>query len=118
MCDGIIYVLDIVSAKMTNTIVTIAASTVSINCHSKKVTRKIDCYILHTFLLVIMLLFIIAIICYHYAKHMFFCYCFVKIKVDSYDSLRIEETLTLHNVIIRMLSQFLTKIKITIIIYY
>ena len=29
---------------------------------------KIDCYILHTVSLVIMLLFIITIICYHYAK--------------------------------------------------
>ena len=28
-----------------------------------------DCYILLTVLLVIILLFIIAIICYHYAKH-------------------------------------------------
>ena len=27
-----------------------------------------DCYILHTVLLVIILLFIIAIICYHYAE--------------------------------------------------
>ena len=28
-----------------------------------------DCYTLQTVLLMIMLLFIIAIICYHYAKH-------------------------------------------------
>ena len=28
-----------------------------------------DCYILRTVLLVIILLFIIAITCYHYAKH-------------------------------------------------
>ena len=29
-----------------------------------------DCYVMDTFLLVIILLFIIAIICYHYTKHM------------------------------------------------
>ena len=34
-----------------------------------KVRYKMDCYILHTVLLVIVLLFIIDIICYHYAKH-------------------------------------------------
>ena len=41
----------------------------SINCHSRKVRYKIDCYILHTGLLAIILLLIIAIICYRYAKH-------------------------------------------------
>ena len=35
------------------------------NFHVKKVR---DCYIFHTFLLVIILLLIITIICYHYAK--------------------------------------------------
>ena len=44
-------------------------STVSINCHNKKVRYKIDCYILHKVLLVIILLLTITIICYYYAKH-------------------------------------------------
>ena len=41
-------------------------SAASINCHNKKV---INCYILHTVSLVIILALIITIICYHYAKH-------------------------------------------------
>ena len=48
---------------MTNTIVT----NVSINSDDKKVRYKIDCYVLH--ILVIILLLIITIICYNYAKH-------------------------------------------------
>ena len=60
--------MDMVSTKMTNTIATKATSTVSINCHSKKVRYKIDCYILHTDLFAIILLLIITIICYHFAK--------------------------------------------------
>ena len=63
--DEIISIMDILSTKMTNTIATNA----SINCHNKKVRYKIDCYILLTDLLVIILLLIIAINCYHYAKH-------------------------------------------------
>ena len=38
-CDEIIYAIDIVSTKKTNTIVT----NVSINCYSEKVRHKIDC---------------------------------------------------------------------------
>ena len=57
--------MDTVSTRMTNTIVTNA----SINGHYKKVRYKMDCYILHTILLVIMLLlFVIITTCYHYAK--------------------------------------------------
>ena len=63
-CDETIYVMDIVSTKMTNTV----ATNVTKNCHSKKVRYKFDCYILHTVLLVILLLLIITIISYHYAK--------------------------------------------------
>ena len=48
-----------------NTIATNIEITNSISCHSKKVK---DCFILHTVLLAILLLFIIIIICYHYAK--------------------------------------------------
>ena len=57
--------MDILSAKMTNTIAANVTSTALINCHSKKVR---DCYILHTVLLVIILLLIITITCYYYAK--------------------------------------------------
>ena len=54
-----------IATKRKNTIETNVMSTGSINCHSRKAR---DCYILHTGLLVIILLSIIAIICYHYAK--------------------------------------------------
>ena len=64
-CDEIILVMDIVSTKKTNTIATNVTSTDSINCHSKKVS---GCYVLHTVLLAIILLLIITIICYLYAK--------------------------------------------------
>ena len=47
----------------------IIATNVSINFQTNKVRYKIDCYILHTVSLVIVLPLIIAIICYHYAKH-------------------------------------------------
>ena len=64
-CDEIISAMDIVSTKMTNSI----AANVSRNYNDKKVRYKTDCYILHTVLLAIMLLLIIAITCYHYEKH-------------------------------------------------
>ena len=47
--------MDIVSTNVTNTI---ATGTVSINCHNKKVGYKIDCHILHTILLVVILLLV------------------------------------------------------------
>ena len=50
---------------MKNTI----AANVSVNCHSKKVRYKLDCYILHKVSLAIMLLLMVTIICYHYTKH-------------------------------------------------
>ena len=50
---------------MTNGIVTNVTSTASIICHSEKVK---DYYILYTVLFAVMLLLIITIICYHYAK--------------------------------------------------
>ena len=49
--NKIISVMDIASRKITNTI----ATNESINCHNKKVRCKIDCYILHTVLVVIIL---------------------------------------------------------------
>ena len=54
--------MDIESTKKTNTIVTNVTSTVT----STKNVR--DCYILHTVLLAIILLLMISIIYYHYAK--------------------------------------------------
>ena len=45
------------------------ATNVSIDSDSKKVICKIDCYIWHKVLLVIILLSVIIIICYHYAEH-------------------------------------------------
>ena len=68
-CDEIIFVMDIATTNMANTIATNATSVVSINCHNKKVRFKVDCYILHTVILEIILLLIITIICYHYAKY-------------------------------------------------
>ena len=57
--------MDIVSRNMANTIATNVTSTVSINCHSKKVRGW---YILLIVLLVIILLLLITIICHPYAK--------------------------------------------------
>ena len=61
-CDEIILVMDTLSTKIENTI----AINITKNFHSKKVR---DCCILHAFLLGIILLLIITIISYHYAKH-------------------------------------------------
>ena len=72
-CDEIIDDADSVSINVpTNVMSTVSTSVKSIastNFHHKKVSYTMDCYILHTVLLVVILLFIIAIICYHYAKH-------------------------------------------------
>ena len=59
-CDETISVINIVSTKV---------AAVSINCPTKKIRNKIDCYILYKVLLVIILLLIITIICYCYTKH-------------------------------------------------
>ena len=50
---------------MTNTV----ATNVWINSDGKKVRYKIYCFILNKVLLMIILLLISTIICYHYAKH-------------------------------------------------
>ena len=63
--DETVVGMDILSTKKTNTIATNVMSTASTNCHSKKVR---DYYILNTVFLVIILLLIITIICYLYAK--------------------------------------------------
>ena len=57
--------MDIVSIKMTNTI----ATNVAKNCHSKIVRYKFGCYILLTVLLATILILIITITCFYYAKH-------------------------------------------------
>ena len=67
-CDEIIIFIDNVSTKKANTITTKkanATNTASINFHSKKVRNR---SILHAVLLVTILLLIISIICYYYAK--------------------------------------------------
>ena len=61
-CDEIINAADSVSRNVS------IKQTVSINFHNKKVRDKMDCYILHTVLLVITLLFIFTITSYHYYK--------------------------------------------------
>ena len=63
-CVEIMYLIDIVSKRMTIAI----ATNVSINCRNKKVRNKMDCYILYAVVLVIILLLIITVICYHYVK--------------------------------------------------
>ena len=66
--DEIITVIDTISTKTTNIIARNVTSTVSINCHSKKVR---DCNILHGVFLLIIFLLIIVIVCYYYAKQKF-----------------------------------------------
>ena len=63
--NEIMYVIDIVSSNMTNAISTNAWT----NYDGKKVRYETSCYIFHTVLLVITLLFIFSIICYQYATH-------------------------------------------------
>ena len=62
-----LYVTKLYFMHMVST--NIIATNVSINFQTNKVRYKIDCYILHTVSLVIVLPLIIAIICYHYVKH-------------------------------------------------
>ena len=64
-CVEITIVMDTIITKKTNTIATNVTSTVSINGHGKKV---IDCYILQTVVLAIMLLLVINIVCYYFAN--------------------------------------------------
>ena len=56
---------------MTNAIVIDATSTMSINYCNKEVKHKVNCYVLNTVLLLIMLRFIITIMCYQYGMHRF-----------------------------------------------
>ena len=69
MCDEIISVTGSVSPNVASTISTNVTCTKSINSDDKKLRYKMNSYILHKFLIVIKLLFMITIIFYHYAKH-------------------------------------------------
>ena len=69
-CEKIIlYVMDIVSTNLANNLLANSTSTILKNSDDKNVRYKMDCYILDTVLLVIILLFNIAIICYYYTRH-------------------------------------------------
>ena len=61
--------MDIFPTNVANNIPRNLKSTILTNSDEENVRHKITCYILHTVLLVIILLFIIAIICYHYENH-------------------------------------------------
>ena len=67
VCDEIKIIIDSVSTNVTNSILENVTSTVTINFDNKNVSYKMD--FLHTFLLVTLLLFMMTIIYYHYAKH-------------------------------------------------
>ena len=69
VCSEIIYIMDIVSTNVTIIISAKVTSTILTNSDDTQARSKMDCYILHTALLVIILLFIIANICYQYAEH-------------------------------------------------
>ena len=60
-----INVANTIPTKMTKSVSISVTSAVSINSGDRKTRYKVDCYILHTFLLVITLLLTIAIIYYH-----------------------------------------------------
>ena len=64
MCDEIINATGGAPKNLNQqmTVSTNVTSTVPINSYDKQVRYKINCYILYTFFLVIILLFIIAII--------------------------------------------------------
>ena len=58
---------DSVLTNVSTNLSTNVTSNVSINVFNKKVKYKMGSYVLHAVLL--MTIFIIAVICYHYAKH-------------------------------------------------
>ena len=68
MCDEVINAKDSSSINVANTIAINFESRISISSDDNRVRYKMNYYILYTFLLVILLLFINAIICYDYAK--------------------------------------------------
>ena len=85
MCDEIITATDIVTTNMTNTVTENMTNTVSIDVTSTvSPNSEMYCYILHTFLLMIILLFIIAFTCYHFTKQKTKTYwCTNNIKMEN-----------------------------------
>ena len=77
VCDEILNITGSVPTNVTNTIPKNMTNTISANVTStvliifddKKVRSKMNFYILHTFLLVTILLFLIALIFYHYIEY-------------------------------------------------
>ena len=65
-----LYVMNIVSVNVARSISANVKSTMVTNSVNKYIRYKMYCFILHTVLLVIILLFTIAIICYHCAKQL------------------------------------------------
>ena len=63
IADDLVIVWDEVKS-VTDSVSTNVTSNVSINSDDKKIRYKMDCYILHMFLLVTILLFITVITCY------------------------------------------------------
>ena len=57
------------TVNASDSVSTNVTSIVSANFHNKKARYKMDCFNLHIVLLAIILLFIVVIICYHYAKN-------------------------------------------------
>ena len=62
-------VINTIPTNMANTISSNVSGTTSANSDCKKIRYKVSCYISHTVLLLILLLFLVTIISYHYAKH-------------------------------------------------
>ena len=69
MCEGIISVTKNASTNVKNNISTNVAGTMSINFDNKKIRYNTNYYIMHALSLVTILLFVTAIIWYHYIKH-------------------------------------------------
>ena len=68
-CDEIINAANSVSTNVSCSVPINAVNTASVSFNDEKVRYKVDCCILHTFLLVVIVLFIFAINCCHYTKH-------------------------------------------------
>ena len=69
VCNEIVSITDIVSTNVISSVPANVTSNVSINSDNKKIRYKMNCYNLQMFMLVVILLFLITIICYHYTKH-------------------------------------------------
>ena len=87
MCDEIITATDIVTTNMTNTVTENMTNTVSIDVTSTvSPNSEMYCYILHTFLLMIILLFIITFTCCHFTKQETKTYwCTSNVKMENID---------------------------------